>query len=237
MSRHVFVWGRDQEGATGWVLKNMPHFDASFGDTIGHDCMEHLPGGLKHGAIADEMLALGARLYLRVESGWWYAQNFFVTPTQTWTGEVMRQLEYILFNGTTQPGPVRSVPTEDEIGEEMELIIAESVRKGVEKFNEEFGHDEYELRTLDLIDPDGELAKNLADWMRVGVRAAMQRWNSPAGSHYDAAMIMEDLARRVERIGTRHEEGEELVVEINEARMRVDVCKRDLSEVYPEEYA
>jgi hypothetical protein len=233
MSRHVYVWGQDQEGATGWVMKDMPHFDASFGDTVGHDTMEHLPGGLKHGVIADEMLALGVRLYLRVESGWWYCQRFFGQPAETWSTEVFRQLEYIFLNGSPEPGPVRSVPTEDEIGEEMELIISGATRDGIEAFNREFAHGINE--GVDPIDPNGELAKNMADWMRVGVRAGMKRWCRPSGTHYDAAMLMEDLARRVEKIGTHHEEGEELVVEINEAHMRVDVRKRDLWEVYPEE--
>lgn len=235
MSRHVFVWGRDAEGAVGWIAKGMPHFDASLGDTIGHDTMEHLPGGMKHGAIADEMLALGVRLYLRVESGWWYGKHFSQTPAATWSYEVVRQLEYIFFNDAPKPGPVRSVPTEDEIGEEMELIISQATRKGIKEFNDERQQEEDCGGNAALwVDPDGTLAKNMADWMRVGVRAGMKRWNSPAGGVYEYAYAMEELARQVERIGTGHEEGEELIVEINEARMRVDARKRDLSEIYPE---
>jgi hypothetical protein len=231
MSRAVFVWGEDQQyGNTGWIRKGMPHFDAAFDDTIGHDTMEHLPGGMKHGAIADEMMALGVRLYLRVESGWWYCQQYFGDPVETWAGEVQRQLEYIFHDRTPEPGAPRSVPTEEEIGEEMELIIKQATLGGVRLFNREWQDDPNPL----VINPFGPLAKNMADWMRVGVRAGMQRWNRSSGSFHDAAILMESLGKKVKSMGTHHEEGEELVVEINEARMRVHCYKRELSDIYPE---
>lgn len=69
MIHRIFEWREDQElGGYGWIMKGQPTFNASTGLGIAHDTLEHFAN--RYGSIADEMLAFGAILRVRVEGGY-----------------------------------------------------------------------------------------------------------------------------------------------------------------------
>lgn len=78
MIHTVFEWREDREfGHDGWILKGFPNFNASGGQGIAHDTLEHFKKG--DGSLAHEMLAFGAIIFIRGETGWFESRNFRAT--------------------------------------------------------------------------------------------------------------------------------------------------------------
>lgn len=206
MSTHIFTWAEDRHGETGWLLKGMEDiFDAVGGRSVAHDVFEHLPRGRKHGVIADEMMALGVRLHLRVLSQWWWTKSYLTTPAQAWASEIAQQLEYIQIEGYDVPAP-RSVP---EVDDETERIIAEALQPACAMYRE---------MGFNAIEPYDRLLQRLVDWLRVGVAAGAKRWPDPA----NAMGVLEYIERQVDHLSQGRYEGDRLIVKVHEASMRAD---------------
>jgi len=213
MSRHIFEWKEDREGQTGWVLRGMPHFDVTQPRSFSHDCLEHMPGAMKYGAIADEMIALGARLYLRVATSFWAEHEDFGEPESVWADEFMYQLEYIFGDGTPQPPAPRKVRVLPPELSELEDIIATAASLGTAAHNDNsYGNDsEY------TVDSKGELVTNMANWMRIGVLAAMKRYN---GCNEYVCWRGETLDKAVEKL-RGGEYGDQLIVTVHESNLEI----------------
>jgi hypothetical protein len=218
MSKSTFIWGYDHNGHEGWVMKGMPHFDTTEPSNFAHDCLEHFPGGMKHGAVADEMMAVGARLWLRVASDYWGNQPDFGDATEIWTDEVATQLAYIHERRTPEPKAPRKRRVLDLTNSkmaELEDIIATSTALGQAVFNaeqESTGGPFYVPVHAPIID-------HMADWMRIGVLAAVERyhelnnWMVWRGDALDKAVLALNNENR--------EHGDRLTIIVNESNAEV----------------
>lgn len=81
MIRATFVWDSDAHGGTGWIPTHAdPHDDNIFsghGLTVAHDAVEHFfaeEAGI--GGIANEIVALGAGLFIRIGNPLSVAHDF-----------------------------------------------------------------------------------------------------------------------------------------------------------------
>lgn len=213
MSTHNFTWAEDQHGNEGWIMDGHPNFDAATPQNLVHDCLEHLPRGEKHGAAADELLALGARFYLRVASGWWWSKDFNITPPQQWSYE----LDTVHRDGGTPP-PCVNVPLEDE---DMEAELQAALVQAVDLISGELLADELEPLTIDC-----DWIVHAGAWLRTGYRAAQKRYKGtdPLNIMWMAEQLEQELAKpryRGEYPGERltirvHEKDQEFSIRLKE---------------------
>jgi|GEM_PF-2963845 len=181
MSLMIFEWREDQEfGDFGWIAKDYPNFNITRGDTFAHDCLEHFPRGKRHGAAADELLALGARWWIRVDGGYWYQQRFLVTPEESWAQELENILRNLYFDPNDadsdgMPAKPRRMLTKDESFCTND-IMAEAIRL----INQERKHDHDENG---LVSEESPYIVRAEQWLRLGYAACRQRFKdaSPSG--------------------------------------------------------
>jgi hypothetical protein len=168
MSRMTFDWGTDDiTGNTGWIARGYPHFYATeTADLLVHDCLEHLPGGTKHGGVADELMALGARWRIRVESGFWAEQRYFYRPETTF-GQELSQLLIDLEGNNATIEPPRNVPEIDGW-----LPCEEIIQEALEyhKANTDFFEEEESRQQFEV----------MCDWLKVGYQATFKRFGQDA---------------------------------------------------------
>ncbi|MEJ7805001.1 MAG: hypothetical protein WKG03_03645, partial [Telluria sp.] len=154
---------------TGWIARGYPNFDPTSPGQFSHDCFEHLPRGRMHGAIADEAMALGARLHLRVESGWWWKQRFSISPPDSFGNELERLMRDVAWGEQPPPAAIDEPLLDNEMDDEIEF----SVIAGVKSANDEIGYNHPECTPYT---GESELVQNLAAWMRRGYRACVARF-------------------------------------------------------------
>lgn len=166
MGVSTLIWCEgDEETPAGWRLAGYEHFaPASMGAQVAHDCLEHVPGGLRHGRIADELMALGARFYTRVESGWWSTLSSGLPVRQQFGWEIFYLLSAIAEEGADVPVEIDQLVlpqphVEDDIA-------------GAFAFAEEL---EQQFRGKRWTDPRHYQA-SFVNWMRCGWRACVARY-------------------------------------------------------------
>lgn len=171
MSLMKFIWGEDDEfGGHGWIAKDYPHFNAIEPDRIAHDVLDHLPGGLKHGAVVDELLALGARWHNLVDSGWWGSQGYYPSPENTFAHELTKLLRDMENNDRLYVGKPAASFDADVMPYCDILAETAHVAKDEKRWNElekTYGENNW-------------LLKRMVRWMTIGYQAAEKRF---AGHH------------------------------------------------------
>lgn len=187
----IFQWREDEEhGGDGWIAKGYPNFNITAPGGFGHDCIEHLPRGFKHGAAADELMALGARWRVRVDSGWWNGRGYgYLAPENTWGSE----LDTILRNLGDEcvTAPKCKVPNSFYVGD----ILAEGVRV----INRERERDDEPV----VLTEDSDIIVNMGKWLQIGYEANEQRFRGVDG--YDVMLLSE----RLDDLAKKHKYGEE----------------------------
>jgi hypothetical protein len=217
MSHILFQWGEDQEyGDYGWLPAAYPNFNAVRPGGFGHDCIEHFPRGLKHGQIADELLALGARLYVRVDSGWWWRQQYMQTVPQSFGYELHRLLRDMDEQGVDLPDP-GSVPLLDnEMDDEIEAAQREAVR---------VSNAEHDRHSDDQDEPyafEQEQIQWMGAWLRRGYAACIKRFR---GAYAGEILALSEALDRASEKFAHGEEGDRLLVRIHEQRMEFSLKK------------
>lgn len=201
MSKMTFDWGQDREGNVGWMARGYPHFNPTLPQNFSHDALEHLPGGLKHGQLADELMALGVRWWIRVHGG--FAVNGFYSPAGGMAGEVNRLLDYA-HHGTPEPAPIVESPIpefESDIGDIMKRVVGQRRDAIAEGFK------------VQMVKSDDPLLLTMVHWMRRGYRAAQKRYRG--ASPFAVGKMMEKIDRQAMWMAGG-EEGDSLVVEVRE---------------------
>lgn len=203
MSTHTFTWGEDQHGNNGWVLNGYDNFDVTDPRLMAHDCLEHLPRGQKHGAAADELLALGARFYLRVSSGWWWSQRTLgmVSVPDAWG----RELERIHRDDHGDLPTCKLIPLDDE---DMECEMQACLAAAVKEINSPQEEDEEPYVTL-----ESDFIVQAGAWLRAGYRAAIKRYK---GTDPLNIMWLAECLEKEAASYTRGEEGDRLVITVHE---------------------
>jgi hypothetical protein len=216
----TFRWGQDDRGNNGWIPKGYPHFDAVAPGQFAHDCLEHFPRGLKHGQIADELLALGARLYIRVKSEWWWTQSFRINPPDQWAAELELLMREMRDGGAAAPAVITEPLLDDDMDDEIEAAVSKAVRVANRELAyqgsyDDHGHPDYEV--------ESELMQSMAAWVRRGYRACVARFKGRAA--YDVMWLGQQLDEAVARY-SRGDEGDELIVRIHEKDMEYHITHK-----------
>lgn len=221
MSVMNFEWGEDERGNRGWLPQGYPNFDVVVPGQFGHDCLEHLPRGQKHGPIADELMALGARLYVRVKSQWWFGQSFRVSPPESFGRELELLMRAMRDDDGHAPAAIAEPMLDDD---DMDDHIAGAVRHAVRIANRELsyqgsydghGHPDYQ--------EGSELMQGMAAWMRRGYRACIARFKGrdPNDIMWLGIQLDEEIVKY-----QRGDEGDRLSVRIHEKDMEYTITHK-----------
>jgi len=216
MSTNIFDWKEDHQGNEGWVMRGYDHFDTTGVDSFAHDVIEHLPCGIKHGRIADELLALGARLHARVESGWWLQQRHFGKPADVWATEIVYLLDAMRREGidVKEIGPTPALENAKEGLTNIEPIIVAAVAKAVEQYNFDLYDDDDDNDEARAV--EDETMQRMASWLRRGVLAARARFK---GRFAEEIMFLNEEITHAMRQYQHGEHGQSLVIRVNEKYM------------------
>lgn len=159
-------------GTYGWLLEGAPStYVPLSGMGIAHDVLEHLVGDT--GTIEEELMALGAALYIRGDGGYW--NKSYHSPGVHIGSDVGNDLAYKyggLENGINCPG--RTYKLEAYVEEWIQNAIDEA-RKNIKD----------QLDGWDLAMPKSKInayLKNVPGWIRRGYRSALKRYKH-CGSH------------------------------------------------------
>lgn len=214
MSTLTFDWKEDDEetGVEGWFARGYDHFDASKTEDFGHDCIEHMPRGMKHGRIADELLALGARLHYRVESGWWFSQRGFGKPAKAFATEVEYLLEDMEYNHVDLKETKPLVLEPGDCSMDMEAMVQEIVAEIIDSMKE------VDMEEGDFFNE--QTVHQMGYWLRRGIIAGRARFK---GRHPADVMHLMDNLHETLRDYKHGELGESLVVRIHEKDMEYSV--------------
>lgn len=220
MSSMTFQWGEDDRGNRGWIPKGYPHFDVVSAGQFGHDCLEHFPRGLKHGKIADELMALGARLHIRVKSEWWWSQSFRANPPESWGYE----LELLMRAMRDGDGDAPALITEPLLDDDMDDEISASIFQAVKVANRELAYQgSYDDHGQPDYEVESELMQNMAAWLRRGYRANIARFKGRAA--HDIMWLGQQLDEEVAKY-SRGDEGDQLIVRIHEKDMEYTIIHK-----------
>ncbi|GAC1605836.1 MAG: hypothetical protein NVS3B3_04490 [Aquirhabdus sp.] len=219
MIHTIFEWREDQEfGGEGWILKGFPNFNASTGRGIAHDTLEHFKGG--DGSLADEMLAFGAMLHIRGESGWFESLPTIDNRLEAQMGfDIARFLQELRWGNVYLRKPPRTYRLKDA---DLEYALYDIVNEGVKVANCERDED------AEMFQP-GFATANMIHWMRVGYRKAIRRFkgNRP----HDIAYCFDTIARKVDLGFNRGDLGDELHVRVNTESLVVSIRRKEFWEV------
>ena len=210
MSLFKYKWGQDENGEEGWISELHPNFDASQGSLIVHDCFEHLPRGQKHGGAADELLALGARAWLRIDSGHYWSGITMQSPPVTWGSEIMNIERYMPLADIPRCKPIE--PLELDCEDELAACLAHAAK---DINGEHYYEDDYVP-----IEADDPHLINCLYWLRTGARAAVKRYKDRHPS--DVMWLAEQMEKELRTF--RHgEEGDRLHVRIHEKNLEYSI--------------
>lgn len=221
MSEMIFDWKEDDDFGIGWIARGYPNFGPTDWGQFGHDCIEHFPRGQKHGPIADELLALGARLYIRVAGGWWFQQRGFPTPAASWAGELeqlLRALEDDKRAYLPEFSPAPPAPEYRDV--DMEKIIQDALAQVVIRANEYLfnGDPDNDDAPYTL---ESRIIVSMGNWLRRGVHACIKRYK---GRNPDDIMWLQiQLDEEVRDFQKPGSEGHRLTVRIHEKDMEYTV--------------
>lgn len=213
----------DGELGIGWLpmwVKDKD-IDPSEGLTIAHDILEHMVDN--KGGAEGEFMALGAMLWTRGESGWFYSrkQPYYRSIPQMFSGDVAMILEKIA-NGHQSlccPGRTRSL---GEDYDHWENDIEEAVTLGINEFHLNFGeHTELPFDEDTILD-------RIMGWMRKGFHKAVNYY-SKHGLHYEeVAYLFDKIVEETNRYKPHnHFDGQIMTVRINYKTQDVSVSVDD----------
>lgn len=211
MIQTVFEWRGDRNtGEYGWIQKGFPNFNASDGRMVAHDTLEHFAGG--DGSLTDEMLAFGAIMFVRGESGWFYQEGGIYDPAQSCALDISEFLHDVAWGNSHLKTAPRTCRLDDNT---IENYIQDAVHGGLRIALNEYPEKCGQMRQSDA------LIKSMIGWMRIGYRKAVKRfYDNPA---YQVADCFNEIRKKVDKHFSHGEFGEELIVKVNPRTLKVNV--------------
>jgi hypothetical protein len=206
MIHAVFEWREDKEfGGTGWILKGFPDFNISKGFTISHDVLEHFEDG--DGSLAHEMMAFGAMIFIRGETGWFENRPYGKPTPEALAGDIANFLEEVNADENEIEEPPSTVPSEEHIEE----LIQEIMISGVKQYADDSDSEIPALVT--------EAANRMIGWLRIGYARAAVRYKDHEG--YEVMCCFNRITEMSKRF--EHEDFGELHVYVDLASEDLDV--------------
>lgn len=192
----TFVCERhDEWGTLGWRPEFMPG-DPYPAMAVAHDVLEHLPGD--DGGAEAEFSALGAAVYVRGETGWFYSTfpGNVNSAEQHISSDFRDIMQRVRSGEQTLRAPRRTCSCD------ADSMIETVIRLGSKNMVSEG----------DAPIPESQ-RKLIRGWMRIGYRSAARRYRVAGqhGSAYLFTTIMEGAARALKMA----DEGCKLLVSVN----------------------
>ncbi|MDY7537572.1 hypothetical protein QN372_00265 [Undibacterium sp. RTI2.1] len=216
MIHTIFEWRENREyGEEGWILKGFPNFNASSGRGVAHDTLEHFKDG--DGSLADEMMAFGAMLHIRGESGWFASLPTRDNRLDKQMGfDIARFLQELRSGNVDLRKPPRTYRLKDA---DLESDLFNIIKEGVKEANQGRDND------AEIFQP-GLVTDKMIHWMRVGYRKALKRFkgNKP----HDIAYCFDTIANRVDLGFDLGDIGDELHVCVNTESLAVKIYSKEI---------
>ena len=225
MIRNVFEWRQDEEyGGEGWIMKGKPNFNASTGNGIAHDCLEHFRND---GDDLDaEMRAFGSMLWIRVETGWFFNNGRgTLSAADNLGSDIARFLEQMQHGELNLPKPGRTARLDDCMEDEIEAVIIEALKMANAEMQCNADED-YQPAPFER----GWETDRMIGWMRIGYRKCAQRWK-----HSDAhsvAYAFDQIRALVHKQYKDGQLGDELHIAVCPRRAHVEVNRRYAEDLY-----
>jgi hypothetical protein len=208
-----FKWKDSDSFGWGWCPAWMDNGDPVVGFGAAHDCLEHFPRCI--GGFEGEMMAFGAMQFVRHYADW----RGGILEAQR--HDIAYFLENVAWQEQTlrDPGRVRF----DDMPHTKEELI-EAARKGILGWLHEHADGETLWAQRRMLPKDA--AARIAGWMALGYHKARKRfaqWNLDSG---DLLPLFDQIKDGFDRLAKRDAEpGEQIVVRVDFARMRVSVTR------------
>jgi hypothetical protein len=202
--RKSFIYKEDQEyGNLGWVELNAPDcFNTGDGRLVAHDTLEHFKPIYGNYSVEDELLALGASMYIRGEQGYFADRHSPSIPDQ-YSPDVERCIAVLLNNSvSTITRKVRAIPCEED--------LQETVHKACTEYN-------YLLEGTVV---PAKLQEHVKHLLRAGYRKAAKRFHGDASGACNLFMQIEAAVNNVTKYA---DEGDMLVVSFNATNLDYNV--------------
>lgn len=222
-----FVYGIDDDfGNAGWILPGVPGYNAGDGLTVAHDTLEHRPND--NGTVEDELMALGALLWLRVETGYqaqYFPNGLHAGTHMIVTGDISRMLLNLVQDVAQDDCLLQALPrasrplSDDDAEQSMRKAVAESIASTIaETGYQSIDPELVQAWNAKLQEP--ETYDRCLGWLRAGYRNAKRRYPRPEDIAFRVFQVVRSEADRIARFA---EEGDELQVVINLKKAQASV--------------
>jgi len=199
-------------GTLGWRLKGAPvEFNAGDGRTVAHDVIEHFWDG-KTDRWEDELLALGAMIFVRWESGY-LSGRYYSGLGENLSADLEKCLEFIANERDIKP--ISTYRLKDD---GIEADIEEAIRLATKEFIEYVDGDVAGNRQM-----VSENSENIKGWIRTGYRRARRRYRSIAV----ASSLFDSISRQVDRMMADEFDEIKIIVNIRRCSAEVKRIERD----------
>ena len=212
----------DEYGFNGWRLKRHPTFEPVDARGVAHDLLEHAPRD--NGRVIEEMRALGAFTFTRIDSGLLYEEYKGRAPVSEILGmdilATFRNATGLGYNGSHLKEKASRWKLPDY--EEYEAAFRDAIAYAHSHWANELGEDELTIAQADEYFT-GHGAAVLMTALRAGFRWAGHRYHSP----HRAATLFQRIEAKVKEASDIAELGDELVVHYNLSSLAVKLTHRD----------
>lgn len=220
MITRLFVFAHDPDsGNDGWRPKNLVDFAPGNPYLVAHDTLEHFPNDT--GTLADEIRALGAYAFVRIDSGYVFKSTIFSNPDRVLARVIASTIADTISDSdmcdlADAPGTLPLNPS--RYGHAKDAMLQRAIGHAISMLASDYLKDSEFAEEVQ----SPEFAANLLSWLRIGYRAAHRRYDGDANR---AGYFMEETAAQVGKLNAGRElmYGDEMRVSVSVARMEVSV--------------
>lgn len=218
----VYTESDEDYGGAGWVPRGMEKANAFEATMIGHDVMEHIGG--ESDRYVDELLALGASVYVRTENGWYSMGRMAQNINETWqhlgSSLLMDVFRDAWYEGRDIRHPGRTRPLDAMQESEFEMAIDYCIN--LAKFELDSEEREEGMRKLH------SCRYTMLGWLRKGYRRAVRLY----GRHrqhraLDAFIEMGEKLQRETRDESDRYEGYRVKVRLDTKTMKTTIITEE----------
>lgn len=227
MFKVEFEWREDQEyGIQGWIPAHIPGFNAGSGRVIAHDTLEHARGD--RGTMTEELIALGAALYVRAEGGYFHYRDNPHGGDGSILGRDMSNFMRMMHDGnyglsfnSLKPAPM-TTRLNDWPNEILEAGLVKARSLFIEEIIDYGDADDAGCEGINLTDLNRMLA-SMRGWLRIGYRRAKVRYHQ--NEVYDLAHFFRELEEHIDKCHKHGDFGEMMTVRVCPKKLEFKVTR------------
>jgi hypothetical protein len=200
MKKRIFNWTLSQEyGEYGWLEDNAPDtFEPARARVLAHDILEHLPCFNRYTGWANELLALGAMIFIRGEPGYFCQNKIWEKRWEIHLGaDLSMMLERLTYDKDVKIPYLKANRLDNELEEYLDIaintaiehaaevtklpidrnIIKAYLRKGYRKARQVYKQGWLACELFRRIEQQAEqLSKHAGEWQQLHVELCIKRF-------------------------------------------------------------